>query len=85
MATMKSQVSAADRDEMKRQALDDEKSKKPGAPNLYDANQLQQYRGRVKLLISCRSQRVQELGQEDCFMPHPGGKLEPRISTGTVS
>jgi WD40 repeat protein/serine/threonine protein kinase len=44
----------------------------PGAvaPNLYDANRLEDYQGRVKLLIGCRSQRVQASSEMDSFAPH---------------
>ena len=40
------------------------------APNLYDANHLGNYAGRVKLIIGCRSQRVQALVEDDSFVPH---------------
>ncbi len=40
------------------------------APNLYDANHLGDYAGRVKLIIGCRSQRVQGLVENDSFVPH---------------
>ncbi len=38
--------------------------------NLYDANQLHQYQGRIKLLIGCRTQRAQELNENTWFVPH---------------
>ncbi len=40
------------------------------APNLYDANHLGDTQGRVKLIIGCRSQRVQALVEDDSFVPH---------------
>ena len=40
------------------------------APNLYDANHLGNDPGRVKLIIGCRSQRVQALVEADSFVPH---------------
>ncbi len=44
-------------------------------PNVYDANQLGKDPGRVKLIISCRSQRVQTLNEADSLAPH-------RVDTG---
>lgn len=40
------------------------------ALNLYDVNELDQYEGRFKLLIGCRTQRAQELDQSITFVPH---------------
>lgn len=40
------------------------------AVNLYDANGLDQYQGRVKLLIGCRTQRAQMLETKEWFVPH---------------
>ncbi len=40
------------------------------APNVYDGNHLNQSSGRVKLVIGCRSQRVQALNEADSFVPH---------------
>jgi WD40 repeat protein/uncharacterized protein YjbI with pentapeptide repeats len=40
------------------------------AINLFDANHLDKFHGRIKLLISCRSSRVQELDVAACFAPH---------------
>ncbi len=38
--------------------------------NLYDENNFNDYNGRVKLIISCRMQRVQELNESRVFIPH---------------
>ncbi len=40
------------------------------APNVYDDNHLSHISGRVKLVIGCRSQRVQALNEADSFVPH---------------
>ncbi len=41
--------------------------------NLYDANHLYETEGRVKLIIGCRSQRVQALNEADSLVPHTNG------------
>ena len=38
--------------------------------NVYDTNHLRDTQGRVKLIIGCRSQRVQALSEADNFVPH---------------
>ena len=38
--------------------------------NLYDVNHLSDTHGQVKLVIGCRSQRVQVLNEADSFIPH---------------
>ena len=57
------------------------------APNLFDVNRLGDTHGQVKLIIGCRSQRVQALNEADSFMPHtPTGASEwQRYRTRYVS
>ncbi len=43
------------------------------APNLYDVHHLNHTSGRVKMVISCRSQRIQALVEADSFVPHVMG------------
>ncbi len=38
--------------------------------NLYDINQFNKYNGRIKLLISCRTERVYQLDDATHFKPH---------------
>ncbi len=40
------------------------------AINLYDANHLRETKDRVKLIIGCRSQRMQALNEAESFVPH---------------
>ena len=43
------------------------------APNLYDSNNLVAYK--IKLVVGCRSQRVQNLKEVDSFVPHGRGGI----------
>ncbi len=47
-------------------------------PNLYDLNRLSDYQGRIKLIIGCRSQRVQALSETDSLVPHGENGLPDR-------
>jgi uncharacterized protein YjbI with pentapeptide repeats len=51
----------------------DEMQNRP-AINIYDANNFNIYKDRVKLLIGCRTQRAQMLETESWFMPHEKNK-----------